>query len=60
MQVSIHSSASVDSESYAIWLAVAQAKGKSNEHLGGLVTIRCPKSGWFQKAVGHCGSHGIR
>ena len=38
MQVSIHSSASVDSENYAIWLAVAQAKGKSNEHLGGLVT----------------------
>jgi hypothetical protein len=38
MQVSIHSSANVDSENCAIWLAVAQAKGKSNEHLGGLVT----------------------
>ena len=38
MQISIHSSASVDSESYAIWSAIAQAKGKSNEHLGGLVT----------------------
>jgi hypothetical protein len=38
MQVSIHSSASVDSESYAIGSTIAQAKGKSNEHLGGLVT----------------------
>ena len=37
MQVSIHSSASVDSESYAIWSAIAQAKGKSNEHLGRMV-----------------------
>ena len=38
MQVSIHSSASVDSESYAIWLAITLAKEKSDEHLGGMVT----------------------
>ena len=38
MQVSIHSSANVDSESYAIWSAIAQAKGKSTAPVGGLVT----------------------
>ena len=38
MQAPMHSSAGVDSESYVIWYAAALAKGKSNEHLGGLVT----------------------
>ena len=38
MQNVTHGLASVDSESCAIRFVVTQAKGKSNEHLGGLVT----------------------